>query len=122
MWAEAARYDDEKFKRHSSVSKDVFLEMVRVMEERERKKNRSGRPPAFCIDLQYKKKKNQKLSKQQETENRALAKVRILAENVIRRLKIFRILKHDYRNRRRRFSLRVNLISAIHNLELEKKS
>lgn len=52
MWTEAARYDDEKFKRHSGVSKDVFLEMVRVMQERERKKNRSGRPPAFGIEDQ----------------------------------------------------------------------
>ncbi|MDM8565218.1 IS5/IS1182 family transposase, partial [Candidatus Halobeggiatoa sp. HSG11] len=31
----------------------------------------------------------------------------------------FRILKERYRNRRKRFSLRFNLIAAIHNLELQ---
>ncbi|MDM8565653.1 IS5/IS1182 family transposase, partial [Candidatus Halobeggiatoa sp. HSG11] len=30
-----------------------------------------------------------------------------------------RILKERYRNRRKRFSLRFNLIAAIHNLELQ---
>jgi hypothetical protein len=37
----------------------------------------------------------------------------------IRRLKIFRILSERYRNRRKRFALRFNLIAAIHNLELK---
>ncbi|MEG4889204.1 IS5/IS1182 family transposase, partial [Microcoleus sp. F8-D3] len=33
-------------------------------------------------------------------------------------LKIFRILSSRYRNRRRRFGLRFNLISGIYNYEL----
>ncbi|WP_438503503.1 hypothetical protein [Deinococcus alpinitundrae] len=37
-------------------------------------------------------------------------------EHVIRRLKMFRILKEVYRHRRRRFSLRVHLIAALCNL------
>jgi hypothetical protein len=37
--------------------------------------------------------------------------------NVIRRLKIFRILSERYRNRRKRFGLRFNLIAAIYNHE-----
>ena len=44
------------------------------------------------------KKKKQKLSKQQKAENKALSQKPILAENIIRKLKIFRILKHDCRN------------------------
>ena len=39
-------------------------------------------------------------------------------EHVNRRLKIFQILAQRYRNRRRRYGLRCNLLSAIHNQEL----
>jgi hypothetical protein len=42
----------------------------------------------------------------------------VVAELVNRRLKIFRILAERYRNRRRRFALRFNLIAAIVNVEL----
>ncbi|HEY9907692.1 MAG TPA: IS5/IS1182 family transposase, partial [Thermosynechococcaceae cyanobacterium] len=34
-------------------------------------------------------------------------------------LKIFRILSERYRNRRRRFGLRFNLIAGIYNFELK---
>lgn len=50
--------------------------------------------------------------------NRLLARLRVVAEHVNRRLKIFRILAERYRNRRRRFGLRFNLIAAIINFEL----
>jgi hypothetical protein len=50
--------------------------------------------------------------------NRNLARLRVVAEPVNRRLKIFRILAERYRNRRRRFALRFNLIAAIVNVEL----
>lgn len=45
--------------------------------------------------------------------NRKLAKTRIYAEHVIRRLKIWRILKETYRNSRKRFGIKLNLIAAI---------
>lgn len=61
------------------------------------------------------------LTEEQQTHNRALAKERILAEHVIRRLKVFRILKETYRHRRRRFALRLNLIAALYNRDLELK-
>jgi len=41
-----------------------------------------------------------------------------VVENVIRSLKIFRILSERYRNRRKRFSLRFNLIAGLYNFEL----
>lgn len=50
--------------------------------------------------------------------NRLLARLRVVAEHVNRSLKIFRILAERYRNRRRRFGLRFNLIAAIINFEL----
>ena len=66
-----------------------------------------------------KKSKLHPLTKEQKASNHKLSHERILVENVIRRLKIFRILSERYRNRRKRFSLRFNLIAAIYNLELK---
>lgn len=50
--------------------------------------------------------------------NRALARLRVRVEHGIRRLKRFRILSERYRNRRRRFGLRVHLLAGIINFEL----
>ena len=58
----------------------------------------------------------QPLSKAAKRANRELASLRITVEHVIRDLKIFRILKETYRNKRRRFGLRLHLIAAIGNL------
>ena len=66
-----------------------------------------------------KKTKLHPLNEEQKASNRALSKVRILIENIIRKLKIFRILSERYRNRRKRFGLRFNLIAAIYNMELQ---
>lgn len=60
-----------------------------------------------------------KLTEEQKSSNRELASRRILIENIIRKLKVFRILSERYRNRRKRFSLRFNLIAAIYNFELQ---
>lgn len=67
-----------------------------------------------------KKTKLHPLTHKQKASNRALSQVRIRVENVICRLKVFRILSERYRNRRKRFALRFNLIAAICNLELSK--
>lgn len=53
--------------------------------------------------------------------NRTLAQGRVLAEHVNRRLKIWRILSERYRNRRKRFGLRFNLIAGLYNYELALK-
>jgi IS5 family transposase len=65
-----------------------------------------------------KKTRKKPLSKEQKKFNKQLAKERIIVEHVHRRLKIFRILSSRYRNRRRRFGLRINLIAGIYNYEL----
>jgi hypothetical protein len=62
------------------------------------------------------------LTPEQKVANRELARQRIACEHIIGRLKVFRILSDRYRNRRRRFGLRFNLIAAIYNLELQAKS
>ncbi len=63
----------------------------------------------------HKASKARPLSPEERQENRALASTRLRVEHVIRQLKIFRVLKEVYRHRRRRFSLRVNLIAALCN-------
>ena len=68
--------------------------------------------------IPVKKSKLHPLTKEQKTYNHKLSSERIFVENVIRRLKIFRILSERYRNRRKRFGLRFNLIAAIYNFEL----
>ena len=59
-----------------------------------------------------------KLDKAERQHNRNLARLRVIAEHVNRKLKIFRILAERYRNRRKRFGLRFNLIAALINFEL----
>lgn len=68
-----------------------------------------------------KKSKKHPLTDEQKEKNRLLSSKRIFCEHVIGKLKIFRILKERYRNRRKRFSLRFNLISALYNLALVTK-
>ena len=65
-----------------------------------------------------KKSKKVRLTKDEKRANRELSRRRIVVENVIRSLKIFRILLERYRNRRKRFSLRFNLIAGLYNFEL----
>jgi len=64
-----------------------------------------------------KKSKHHSLTREEKAANRELARQRILAEHVIRRLKVFRILSERYRNRRKRYGLRFTLIAALYNLE-----
>lgn len=64
------------------------------------------------------KSKHHPLTPEQKAENRRLAPERSVAEHIMRSLKIFRILSERYRNRRRRFGLRFNLIAALYNHEL----
>jgi DDE superfamily endonuclease len=58
------------------------------------------------------------LTKEQKATNKALSSQRITVEHVNREIKIFKITSERYRNRRKRFGLRVNLISGIYNFEL----
>lgn len=68
--------------------------------------------------LPIKKPKGGSLSAADKAKNHELAAERIGIEHVNRRFKIFRILAERYRNRRRRYGLRCNLIAALYNYEL----
>jgi len=61
------------------------------------------------------KKRNSKLTLQECIQNKTLSQKRIVVENVIRTLKVFRILKETYRDRHSRFGLRIILIAGIVN-------
>jgi hypothetical protein len=65
-----------------------------------------------------KKRCKQPLPKAQKQHNRALARLRVRVEHGIHHFKIFRIFSGRYRNRRKRFGLRLNLIAGLLNYEL----
>lgn len=69
-------------------------------------------------DLPHKRSKKKPLTKEQKRANTALARVRIANEHVIGSVKRFKIVAERYRNRRKRYGLRMTLIAAIHNMEL----
>jgi hypothetical protein len=65
-----------------------------------------------------KKSKKHPLCKEDRNKNTELAKERVLVENVIGMIKRFKIISDRYRNRRKRFALRFNLIAGLYNYEL----
>jgi transposase len=72
----------------------------------------------FNSTIPIKKKRNIPLTEEQKEFNHKHSSKRIAVENVFALLKRFRILGDKYRNRRRRFGLRFNLIAGLHNYEL----
>lgn len=68
--------------------------------------------------LPKKKSKRQSLSEQDKKDNREIARQRVPNEHVFAFLKRFRIVAERYRNRRKRFGLRFNLIAGFYNFEL----
>ena len=69
--------------------------------------------------IPHKGSKHNPLTEAQKSYNHSLSSERVFVENVIGWLKRFRIIAEKYRNRRKRFGLRFNLIAAIYNLELD---
>jgi len=67
--------------------------------------------------IPVKRKRGQELDAKQKAFNHGLSSKRVVIENVIGFLKRFRIIADRYRNRRKRFGLRFNLIAGFHNYE-----
>jgi hypothetical protein len=63
--------------------------------------------------------KKQPLTLDDKKHNKLISSARIVVEHVIGDLKSFKIISTKYRNRRKRFALRMNLIAGINNLELK---
>ena len=62
--------------------------------------------------------KKKPLTKAEKKENHTINTQRVLVENTIRKIKIFKLMAEKYRNRRKRFTLRLNLITAFITLKL----
>jgi hypothetical protein len=71
------------------------------------------------IMLPKKHSKKKPLTKYDKKYNQLLASTRVLNENVIGLIKRFKIVADKYRNRKKRFGLRFNLIAGLHNFELK---
>ena len=70
-------------------------------------------------ELPKKKSKKHPLTKADKRHNHRVASERVLNEHVIGAVKRFRVIAEKYRNRRKRFGLRFNLIAGIYNLNLQ---
>jgi hypothetical protein len=69
-------------------------------------------------EIPKKRSKKNPLTKSDKKENQRISSSRVTIENVIRSKKIFRIINEKIRNRRKRFTLRLNLITGIYNYQL----
>lgn len=65
--------------------------------------------------IAIKKPKNKELSKEAKGINKEISRRRIIIEHINSKLKVFRILSDRYRNRRKRFGLRMNLMAGLIN-------
>ena len=103
---------DFRFLKESGVR---FLEKIKVVTD-------SGYQGLQKIhtntSMPKKKSKKQQLTLEDKKQNHEISSLRVLNEHVIGKLKRFKILADKYRNRRKRFGLRLNLISGIYNHEL----
>lgn len=67
-----------------------------------------------------KRRRGQQLSREDKKFNADISSKRVFVEHVIGRIKTFKIVADKYRNRRKRFGLRFNLIAGIYNYQLGK--
>lgn len=68
-------------------------------------------------EFPYKARKTKLLDKEEKEYNRALSRIRVKVENILGQIKVFRILSERYRNKRRRYGLKFNIIAGIVNLK-----
>jgi hypothetical protein len=68
-------------------------------------------------EIPKKNSKNYKLTDSDKKENQTKASKRIFVEHINAKIKTFQILKQAYRNRRKRYNLRVNLICGLINFD-----
>ena len=64
-----------------------------------------------------KKPKGGKLTDIEKKENQRISRERIPIENINAKIKVFKIMKYPYRNRRKRHGLRLSLICGIINFD-----
>ena len=69
-------------------------------------------------ELPSKSTKLRPLTKKEKKMNLKLSKIRVTVEHVIGKLKVCKILAERYRNRRKHYDIRMQLICGIYNFEL----
>lgn len=69
------------------------------------------------VEFPYKATKNKPLDKEEKEYNRVLSRIRVKVENVLGQVKVFRILSDRYRNKRKRYGIKFNIIAGIVNLK-----
>lgn len=70
-----------------------------------------------ATELPYKKPKNGRLSAEEREYNRGLSSFRVRVENKIREIKIFRIASERYRNKRRGYGIKFNIVAGLVNMK-----
>ena len=73
-------------------------------------------------EIPFKKPRNGEPTAEQRAYNRDLSRKRIKVENVIREVKIFKILSETYRNRRRNHGIKTNIVAGIVNMKVKKRN
>jgi hypothetical protein len=68
-------------------------------------------------ELPYKASKNNALDEEEKEYNHGLSRLRVKVENILAQMKVFRILSDRYRNKRKRYNLKFNIIAGIVNLK-----
>jgi hypothetical protein len=101
QYQQAKHLKPAEFKRFWGVKLETFKQMVEIVRQHEGQKKKTGRPGKISL------------------EDQILMTLEYWREC---RLKIFKILADRYRNRRKRFGLRFNLIAGLYNHELRLSS
>jgi len=70
-----------------------------------------------AAEFPYKSLKNKPLDTQERDYNHALSRIRVKIEHIFAKIKVFRILSHRYRNKRKRYAVKFNIIAGIVNLK-----
>lgn len=70
-----------------------------------------------ATELPYKKPKKGSLTPEEKEYNRGLSSFRVRVENKIREIKIFKITSEKYRNKRRGYGLKMNIVAGLVNMK-----
>lgn len=68
-------------------------------------------------EFPYKGTKKKPLGTAEKEYNQALSRLRVIAENILGDIKIFRILSDKYRNKRKRYNIKFRIVAGIVNLK-----
>lgn len=68
-------------------------------------------------EIPHKKPKSGELTEKQKESNTILSKVRVIVENIIGDIKVFRIMSDRYRNKMIRFNIKFRIIAGIVNIK-----